>query len=106
MNTGATQQNNQPDFRTKAARIEVRSTEPQKQLLERAAAVYGESLTGFILSVAIERAIEVIRDATVTELSLRDMERLAEILEEQAEPNEHLKAAAARYREQVRESDR
>lgn len=105
MNSGAMHNEHQPDLRAKTARIEVRSTEQQKQLLEQAAAVYGESLTGFVLSAAIERAIEIIRDATITEVSLRDMERFAEILDQPSEPNEHLTAAAAKYHKRVK-SDR
>jgi uncharacterized protein (DUF1778 family) len=70
--------------------------------LERAAAVYGESLTGFVLSAAIERAVEIIRDAAITDVSLRDMERFAEILDTPSEPNERLAAAAEKYRKRVK----
>jgi len=101
MNTKTRQRNPKQNDPTKTARIELRSTEPQKELLERAAALGGESLTSFILSSAIERAWETIRSATVTELSLRDMDRFREILEVDIEPNDALKAAAAAYREVV-----
>ena len=41
----------------------------------------------------------------ITELSDRDMERLAEILEDDSEPNEALKQAAEEYKEQIKDAE-
>ena len=93
------------DEAPKTARLEFRSTAEQKAIIERAAALLGESVTSFVLSTVLKDAVKVIHDHQVTELSIRDWDRFVAIMEEDVEPNAHLKDALKRYREQVTHSD-
>jgi uncharacterized protein (DUF1778 family) len=90
------------DEGAKNARLELRSTEKQKQILEIAASVVGQSLTGFVLAAAVERALGIIREHAATTLSLRDWKALQELIANPPAPNNALKAAVARHRKLVR----
>lgn len=82
----------------RTARLEMRLTPEQKELLERAAAVAGLDLTAFALSVLTDRAFEVLERQTRTELSRRDQKRFLGIIESDEEPAPALKKAARKYR--------
>ncbi len=82
----------------KAARLEMRLTKEQKELLERAAAITGLDLTSFALSLLTDQAQALLEKHARTELTLRDRERFLEIIESEKEPAPALKAAAKRYR--------
>ncbi len=90
---------------TKKARLEFRSTQTQKTIIERAASLLGESVTSFVLSTVLRDAVKVINDHQVTELSLRDWARFEAILENDEEPNRHLTDATRRYQQRVIHSD-
>lgn len=81
---------------TKTDRLEMRLTGEQKDLLERAAAISGQALTGFALSHLLDTAREVIERHQRTQLSLRDGLRFLEILEADAKPGPALAAAVRR----------
>lgn len=81
---------------TKTDRIEMRLTPEQKELLERAAAISGQAVTGFALSHLLDTARDVIERHQRTTLSLRDGRRFLEILETDAAPAPALVAAARR----------
>jgi uncharacterized protein (DUF1778 family) len=85
----------------KSARLESRSTRTQKSIIEKAAALLGESLSSFMLSTAMRDALQVIRDHHVTELSLEDWDRFSEILESDSNPNRELTAAKKLHRKHV-----
>lgn len=81
---------------TKTDRLEMRLTTAQKELLERAAAISGQAVTGFALSHLLDTARDVIERHERTTLSLRDGRRFLEILESNATPAPALVAAARR----------
>lgn len=81
---------------TKTDRLEMRLTAEQKELLERAAAISGQAVTGFALSHLLDTARDVIERHQRTALSLRDGRRFLELLEADATPAPALVAAARR----------
>ena len=86
----------------KYERLEARIAAEQKELLQRAAALEGQTLTEFVVSSAVQRAAQTIRDHEVISLSLRDGRAFVEALMRPSSPNEHLRRAVARYRQAAR----
>lgn len=82
----------------KTDRLEMRLSPEQKELLERAAALTGQPLTGFALSHLIDRAQEILDRHQKTVLSRRDQELFLGILESDAEPVSALKRALSRQK--------
>lgn len=82
----------------KRERLEARISPEQKALFQRAAELTGRSLTDFVVSSAQAAAEETIRSHEVITLSVRDSVAFVEALLSPPEPNEHLRAAARRYR--------
>lgn len=64
----------------------MRLTSEQKELLEGAAAISGQPLTGFALSHLLETARDLIERHQRTVLSVRDGRRFLEILEADTPP--------------------
>lgn len=83
---------------TRTDRLEMRLTPEQKGILERAAAITGQPLTGFALSHLMERAQEILERHHKTVLSRRDWELFLSMLESDVKPNRALRAAARRYK--------
>jgi uncharacterized protein (DUF1778 family) len=83
---------------TKRARIELRVTSDIKLLAEHAAALTGLSLTDFVIQSIREMAEQVIEQQQIIRLSAQDSMIFADVVLNQHEPNEALKAAADRYR--------
>jgi len=83
----------------RAERLEVRTTSAQKRLIERAAELRGTSVTDFVVSNIQAAAAETIKE--FESLFLRDEARevFVEALLNPPEPNEALKAAAARHKQ-------
>lgn len=79
-------------------RLEARLTESQKELLLRAAALRGQSLTDFVVSAASETARGVVRDHDLLELSRRDQVAFAKRLLAPPAANEKLRRAVEEYR--------
>lgn len=84
--------------RRRAERVEARVTREQKQLLERAAALEGRSLTDFVIASAQSAAAEAIARHELLQLSPRDQAVFIRALLKPPAPNRALRAAAARYR--------
>ena len=78
-------------------RIDARLPAETKQLIERAAAITGVTLSDFVISRAYEAATAVVREHETWALNRRDSRAFVEALLNPPEPNEALKAAAARY---------
>jgi uncharacterized protein (DUF1778 family) len=76
-------------------RINMRLSERQERLLRTAADLNGETLTGFVLSVATARAEEVLERAQRIDLSAEAFERFVAALEEPAEPMPTLRRYAS-----------
>ncbi len=77
---------------TKTSRIDIRLTEDDKNIIEKAAAFNRQSTTSYIISVVIKQAqLDLIR-SELLHLSKEDFEYLLKALENPREPNERLKA--------------
>lgn len=81
---------------TRTDRIGMRLTPEQKDLLECAATLTGQPLTGFALSTLIERAREIVDSHQRTVLSRRDGELFLKLLAFPPKPAPALKAAFSR----------
>lgn len=82
------------------ATLDLRLPWAVKQAVEQAAAQLGQSVDDFAAGVLASTAREVIDHRGVTLLTPRDWERLVALLDQPAEPNAALKAAAQRYKQQ------
>lgn len=80
-------------------RFNARLSTRQKQILERAAAIQGRTLTGFVLVHAQEAAEKVIQDNAVLHLSERDAQAFFAALTAPAPPSDALHVDIARMRE-------
>ncbi|HLA63933.1 MAG TPA: DUF1778 domain-containing protein [Rhodothermales bacterium] len=89
----------------KESRMEFRSTPEQKELIERAAALRGESVTDFVRSTVLERAAQAVHEHQVTRLSMRDWKRFERLIDEAAPPNARLREAKERYEEIISSSE-
>ncbi len=89
----------------KSERLEARVTLQQKRLLQRAAELRGLSLTDFLVTSAQTAAEAAIREHNVIALTAEDSIAFAEALLNPREPNASLRAAFARYSEEVADRD-
>ena len=85
----------------KTARLEARITAEQKELIERAAAYQGRTVSDFVVSTVQEAATAVIREHEVLRLNGSQSRAFVEALLNPPEPNEALQQAADEYRQDV-----
>lgn len=85
----------------RSERIQARATKRAKDVLERAAAVQGVSLSDFIISTALEQANKSLQAHEQLELSARDSRAFAEALINPPAPNEALSKARDRHAAEV-----
>jgi len=78
-------------------RIDLRISPDLKTLLSRAASYCGMSLSSFLVSIAIDRAKEVVAELETLTLTPRDWEAFLEALDDADRPRPRLAAAARRY---------
>lgn len=78
-------------------RLEARLTSRQKELLMRAAALRGQSLTDFVVNAASEKAVDVVREEELLVLSRRDQATFAEHLRNPPVANPRLREAVTDY---------
>lgn len=78
-------------------RIDLRTSPEIKQLIVRASATTGQSVSAFLIAAAQERAKQVLADSETVTLSSRDWEAFFEALDNPGKPRPKLKAAMARY---------
>lgn len=79
-------------------RLEARVTPEQKRLLERAAAIRGQTLSDFVVGSASRAAEEAIRTHEVIVLSERDAQAFMEALLNPRPAGPRLRQAAEHYR--------
>jgi uncharacterized protein (DUF1778 family) len=91
--------------RSKSERLEARVTPQQKELLQYAAELQGLSLTDFLVTSAQRIAEAAIREHNVITLTKRDSMAFAEALLNPRQPNADLRAAFARYSQEVESGD-
>ena len=84
---------------TKSKRIEARVTEDTKAILEQAAALFGRSMTDFVIDSAVANAKRAIDENQRMTLSARDREIFVGALLKPPAPSAKARAAARRYKE-------
>lgn len=85
----------------RGARLEARISEEDKDLLQRAAALEGKTLTEFMVSSIRGAAERSIREHEMLTLTVRESQGFIEALLRPPAPNAALLAAAARYRDVI-----
>jgi uncharacterized protein (DUF1778 family) len=85
--------------RTRAERLETRVTAEQKNLIERAAALQGRSVTDFVLTSVQDAARRAIEEHSQLALSVRDSEAFVDALLKPQPVNDRLRDTVRRYRE-------
>jgi len=88
-----------PRGRARAERLETRVTAEQKNLIERAAALQGRTLTDFVLTSVQDAARRAIEEYQQLELSVRDSEAFVDALLNPKPVNDRLRETVRRYRE-------
>lgn len=83
-------------------RLELRCDDDQRELLDRAVALSGRSLTDFVLAAVQEAAMTTIRNFETMKLNAKDSVAFAQALLNPPEPNAALRAAAERYKAAAR----
>jgi uncharacterized protein (DUF1778 family) len=83
------------------ARLNFRLRADLKQVIERAAAQLGQSVSDFAVATLVQQARQVVREQAVTHLSNRDL-FLAALDRTDLEPNKKLLAAARRYKRRMK----
>ena len=87
------------DFERHDARVEIRLIADHRRVIEQAAAVKGETVSNFIRQAATQQANDILRDASIIELSQRDRARFMAALDnEDAQPSEKLLRTVERGR--------
>jgi len=84
--------------RARAQRLETRVTAEQKNLIERAAALQGRTITDFVLTSVQDAARRTIEEHQKLELSVRDSEAFVEALLNPRPFNDRLRDTVRRYR--------
>jgi uncharacterized protein (DUF1778 family) len=83
-------------------RLDLRIQGELKSLIERAAALSGETLSAFVLGSTLRRARKVLREADVIELSNEARDRFLAVLDDvDARPNAALTKAAERHKAMI-----
>lgn len=72
--------------------INMRTTEIEKEFLQKAAEIAGYSnLTNFIMTAARKEAANVLNEVNTTYLSRKDWDKVVDLLNQPPEPNAYLK---------------
>jgi len=78
---------------SKNENIHIRISSNLKEIIEKAIAVSGQTLTDFATRSLLNTANEILEKEYVTTLTNRDRDRLLAMLDAEEEPNEALKEA-------------
>ena len=84
--------------KTKTERLHFRLPQDIKERVEKAAAVSGQTITDFAVSVLANSASEVLDRHETRRLSARDRDVFLAVLDAETEPNQALKNAAKAYK--------
>lgn len=71
----------------------MRASEAQREILDRATATCGLSMTDFVLNAALERAAEVLEQNNKITLKNEEFDHFIAVCNEAREPNQALKDA-------------
>ena len=83
----------------KDTRVEMRASQAQREILDRAVATSGLSMTDFVLNAALDRAAEVLERDTKITLKNEEFDHFIAVCNEAREPNQALKDALKQTRE-------
>lgn len=86
---------------TKSARLETRVSPEQKELIERAAAYAGRSVSDFVVALVEVAAKQVVEEYERLHLNQTQSRTLVEALLAPKRPNKKLRTAAANHRTRV-----
>lgn len=86
---------------TKSARLEARLSDDHQTLIQRAAALSGQSVTDFVVAASLAQARKTIAENESLQLSAADQRRFANALLKPKAPTKGMKKAAAAHRELV-----
>ena len=90
-----------PRSRVRGERLETRVTAEQKNLIERAAALQGRTVTDFVLTSVQDAARRAIEEHNQLALSVRDSEAFVDALLNPKPVNDRLRDTVRRYRERA-----
>lgn len=85
--------------RVRGERLETRVTADQKNLIERAAALQGRTVTDFVLTSVQDAARRAIEEYQRLDLSVRDSQAFVQALINPKPVNDRLRETVRRYRE-------
>jgi uncharacterized protein (DUF1778 family) len=85
--------------RVRGERLETRVTADQKNLIERAAALQGRTVTDFVLTSVQDAARRAIEEHQRLDLSVRDSEAFVDALLRPQPTNDRLRETVRRYRQ-------
>ncbi|MFB3892494.1 MAG: DUF1778 domain-containing protein [Phycisphaerae bacterium] len=85
-----------------SSRLAVRLDPELKDLIERAAAVLGQTISSFAVSTLTTEARKVVEEHEIIRLSNRDRDRILALLDNPPAPSERLRRAMKRHSEAVR----
>lgn len=80
-------------------RIDLRTSHEIKELIVRAAATTGQTVSAFLIGAAQERAKQVLSQSEMLTLSPRDWEAFFDALDQVDQPRPKLEAAMKRHQE-------
>ena len=78
-------------LQTKSSRIEIRTNEETKTLIEKAAHLTGQSISAYILTTALSSAKHDIAEMETISIGAEDKDLFFSLLSDPPQPNEHLK---------------
>ncbi len=90
-----------PATNDKTAHLEARVTEEQKNLLQRAAMLSGQSLSEFIVNSARDAAVRTISDFELITLTTQERDAFVATLLNPPAPGARLQQAAENYKNQT-----
>jgi len=76
---------------SKTARLDIRTTEEAKVVIENAAKYLGTTTSAFVLETVMEKAIRTLQQAQNIQLNAEKHRRFLSVLENPPEPNKNLK---------------
>lgn len=76
---------------TKTNRIDIRLSDQDKEMIEKAAAYSRQSVSSYIISVVIKQAQLDLKENDISYLSNEDRDLILNLLDNPQEPNKHLK---------------
>jgi len=86
-------------------RMDLRLEPEHKDLIKRAAAYSGESITNFAVSTLVSKARRVVREHETTTLTAADRDRFIALIDNPPKPNQALRRAAKSHRELISRSE-